>query len=206
MAKFCGHCGVRLEKSDKVCGNCGTPVEAMLLFDEPVSKKKKTVLLKIFPAVLILLTVAMAIRIYVGVSGYRGLLKDVMSDYKDYDIEDLAEEASGVYFFGRDPGSAERYFEYVVGLGLDSLENNVGPNYRFTYKVNGYYELSNPEYNSLLESISGANPSFDPGIIDRLVAADVTATAKGSSQICNLKFNVIMSRENSKWKVLYIKY
>ncbi len=202
MAKFCGHCGFELDDSAKICGNCGTPVD-----DAPATlNNKNRLLLKIVPAVAILVVAALAIKLITGVTGYRGFLRDVMSDYEDYDIEDLAENASSLYYYKKgDSSNAARSFSDTVRYGMNTLEDDIGHNYKFSYKVNEYYEVPVMDIDSKLQWILYANPYFNFSNIEKVVCAYVTVTAKKGSKQNKLELNVYMSKENSKWKLLYIE-
>ncbi len=202
MAKFCGYCGFELEDSAKVCGNCGAPAD-----DAPAALNNKKRLLKIVSVVAILVVAAFAVKLSTGFTGYRGLLRDVMSDYEDYDIEDLAENASSIYYLKEgDSRTAIKRFSNPVKYGMNVLEDNIGHKYKFSYKVNKFYEIPVIDTNSGFRwMLYNINPYFNLSNIEKIVCADVTATAKKGSKKNILDMTVYMSKEHSEWKLLYIE-
>lgn len=214
MAKFCGNCGAKLDDSAKVCGNCGTPVDGAvpqmpkMKVENPERKKK---IKKIVAVIAVVLILALIVRIGVGIvsqyTGYNGLLRKVMTAYKDYDIETIVSLSSSLYYYGSDDGEdwAQEYFEHAVGEDLDAFDFSVGHSYKLTYKVNEIYQLKERRMEEVFDMIESQYPNFDVSEIKKIVVANVTMTAKEGKKIANKDVKIGMSKEDGTWKVLYIE-
>lgn len=208
MARFCGNCGTPLEDNAKICGNCGTPLE-----DTSVSvrglkaadseKQKKTVKLIVSLAVLILIVVV-TINVVSQYTGYNGLLRKVMTAYENCDIDTLISLSSDMYCYGEEDW-AEYYFKYSVEDDLDSFESSVGHSYKLSYEVDEIYTVSEWKLNDMLERIEYSYSDFDVSKIEKIVIADLTVTAKQGSKSVNRDIDIVMSKEDGTWRLLYIE-
>jgi len=207
MAKFCGNCGARLEDDARVCGQCGMSQKSMgSIPGVTASPEKAGKTGKIIVVLIAVITVvAIGITLLINFTGTKGLLRNVMSAYERYDIDALISMSSDMYYYGLED-FVEYYFEDSVGGDLDYFEEAVGPNYKLSYKVDEMYTLSGRKLDEMLEDIEESSLSlFDVSIIDKIVAADVTVTAKKGSKSVDTDLQVIISKENGKWKLLYIE-
>ena len=211
MAKFCGNCGARLEDDAKICGKCGTSVEGVttsipgLKVTDPEKQKKVKKTFKLVAGLMVLLIVAgIAFNVVSQYTGYNGLLSKVMAAYEKYDIDTLISLSSNMYYYG-DEDSVEYYFESKVGENLDSFEASVGHNYKLSYKVNETYAMSERKENDLLDDIENAYMDFDISKIKKVVVADLTLTAKQGNKSTNRDMNIVMTKENGSWRLLYIE-
>lgn len=215
MAKFCGNCGTQLDDSAKVCGNCGTPLSGTISTAANVKivdpekeqarqqKNKKLIKLGVYLGVLILIVIV-AINIVTKFTGYNGLLRKTLAAYEDYDINKLVSVSSELYYYGADD-YAETYFENAVGSDMDYFESTVGHNYKLSFETNEIYTLSNRKFDSIVEDISWTYSDFDPSIIEKIVVADITVTAKQGKTSTRVNLEVTMSKEDGSWKLLYIE-
>ena len=211
MAKFCGNCGARLEDDAKICGKCGTPVEGVttsipgLKVTDPEKQKKVKKTFKLVAGLMVLLIVAgIAFNVVSQYTGYNGLMRKVMAAYEKYDIDTLISLSSNMYYYG-DEDSVEYYFESKVGENLDSFEASVGHNYKLSYKGNETYAMSERKENDLLDDIENAYMDFDISKIKKVVVADLTLTAKQGNKSTNRDMNIVMTKENGSWRLLYIE-
>lgn len=209
MAKYCGNCGAQMADSARVCGNCGTRFDgAAIKVVDPEKKKameKKTkniIKLCVGLAVLVLVAV-IAFNVITKFTGYNGLLRKVMAAYEEYDIEALVDMSSDMYYYGSND-YAEYYFEDAVGYELDYFESNVGHNYKLSYEVDEIYTLSKRNLDSMLDDISWMYSDFDVSVIDQIVVANITVTARQGNKSVSRDLQVTMSKEDGAWKVLYI--
>ena len=190
MAKFCGNCGARLEDDAKICGKCGTPVEGVttsipgLKVTDPEKQKKVKKTFKLVAGLMVLLIVAgIAFNVVSQYTGYNGLLRKVMAAYEKYDIDTLISLSSNMYYYG-DEDSVEYYFESKVGET---------------------YAMSERKENDLLDDIENAYMDFDISKIKKVVVADLTLTAKQGNKSTNRDMNIVMTKENGSWRLLYIE-
>lgn len=211
MAKFCGNCGAKLDDDAKVCGQCGTPLDGAstnisglkVVDPEKQKKVKKTLKLVAILAALVVVAVV-ALNIASKYTGYNGLLRKVMTAYENYDIDTLVSLSSDMYYYGEEDW-VEYYFEYTVGNNLDSFESSVGHSYKLSYEVDETYVMSERKADEMLNEIENTYADFDISVIDKIVVADLTLTAKQGSKSVNRDIKVIMSKENGAWKLLYIE-
>ena len=211
MAKFCGNCGAKLDDNAKVCGQCGTPLDGAstnisgLKVVDPEKQKKVKKVVKLVSVLAVLVVVAaIALNIASKYTGYNGLLRKVMTAYENYDIDTLVSLSSDMYYYGAEDW-VEYYFEYTVGNHLDSFESSVGHSYKLSYEINEIYVMSKRKADEVLSEIENTYTDFDISVINTIVVADLTLTAKQGSKSVNRDVNVIMSKENGSWKLLYIK-
>lgn len=211
MAKFCGNCGTRLDDNAKICGNCGTPLDGVsvgitgLKVENPEKKKKRKGILKGIVALLALVLVSViTFNVVSQYTGYRGLLRKVMTAYEEYDIDGLISLASDMYYYGEEDG-VEYYFENIVGENLDSFESSVGHSYKLTYEVNETYVMSERKKEATLNEIQNTYVDFDSNKIEEIVVANLTLTAKQGNTTATRDINIIMSKENGSWRLLYIE-
>ncbi|MBS1335044.1 MAG: zinc-ribbon domain-containing protein [Blautia sp.] len=210
MAKFCGNCGTKLGDSAKICSQCGTPVESnakvlpVKIVDQEKQKKNKKILKTVAVVILAIVLIITAVKIVPKFTGYNNLLKKVMKAYEAYDIDSLVALSSDVYYYGED-GEAEEYFDEHVGWELEGFENQLGANYEFSYKINETYEMQEYNKRKRLEEIEYYYPDFDISIIQKIVVANTTVTAKKDDMKVNIDVNIIMTKEKGAWKLLYIE-
>lgn len=211
MAKFCGNCGTQLEDNAKICGQCGTPLDGtstnipdLKVVDPEKQKKLKKMGKRIVALVALVIVAVIAFNVVAQYTGANGLLRKVMSAYKEYDIDTLISLSSDMYFYGEEDW-VEYYFEYNVGDDLDSFESSVGHSYKLTYEVNEIYTVSDRKLDDMLDQIEYSYADFDIGMIEKIVIADLTVTAKQGSKSVSRDMNIVMSKENGSWRLLYIE-
>lgn len=211
MAKFCGNCGTQLEDNAKICGNCGTPLDGAstnipgLKVTDPEKQKKMKKTVKRVVGLAILVAVAIiAFNIVSQFTGYNGLLRKVMTAYENYDIDTLVSLSSDMYYYGEEDW-VEYYFEYSVGDDLDSFESSVGHSYKLTYEINETYVMSERKVDEMLSEIEYSYSDFDVSVIEEVVVADLTVTAKQGSKSVNQDMSIVMTKENGTWRLLYIE-
>lgn len=210
MAKFCGNCGAQIDDNAKVCGQCGTPVDGgtktppVKIIDPEKKKKNKKIFKLAVVLVLIVAVATTAINVVSKFTGYNGLLHKVMTAYEGYDIDTLVSLSSDIYYYGEDD-YVEYYFENIVGTTLDSFESSVGHSYQLSYEVNETYTMSERKVEETLKEIEYTYPEFDVSIIKEVVVSDITVTAKQGNKSMERDLNIIMSKEDSAWKLLYIE-
>lgn len=155
---------------------------------------------------LILIIVA-AVLIIPNFTGYRALLRRTMTAFEDYDIDNMMDNCSEIYYEYASEDSAEMYFSSVVGSVLDDLEDGAGHNYKFSYKVNEYYEMSNRQLDRMLNALAFFSDRADilSDYADEIVAADVTVTGKKNSRETSEDVLVVMTKEADGWKLLAIQ-
>ena len=211
MAKFCGNCGTELEDNAKICGNCGTPLEGVsdniqrLKITDPKKQEKMKKMVKLVGGLAVLVIVAVIVlNVISQYTGYNGLLRKVMIAYEDYDIDTLISLSSDMYYYG-DEDWVEYYFEYNVGEDLDYFESAVGHSYKLSYKVNETYSMSERKVNELFEEIDNTYTDFDISVIKKIVVADLTLTAKQGNKSVDRDIDIIMTKEEGSWRLLYIQ-
>lgn len=211
MAKFCGNCGTQLEDNAKICGQCGTPLDGastkipgLKVVDPEKQKKLKKMGKRIVVLVALVIVAVIAFNVVSQFTGYNGLLRKVMAAYEKYDIDTLISLSSDMYFYG-DEDWVENYFKYNVGGDLDSFESAVGHRYKLSYEVNEIYTVSNRKLDDMLDQIEYSYADFDIGMIEKIVIADLTVIAKQGNKSISREMDIVMSRENGTWRLLYIE-
>ena len=131
-------------------------------------------------------------------------MRQVMNSYKNYDIEKLVSLSSGMYDYDSDE-ELETAYRYDIGEGLDYLEANVGHTYKFSYKINETYTISQRKEEEVIENIETWYPDFDTNTIKKIMVSNVTMTATQGRLTASQDINVVMSKEDGAWKVLYLQ-
>ena len=215
MAKFCGNCGMQLDDSARVCGNCGTPLESTavntLVITAVKSEKKKKMRKKVKRVLGLLIGLSVLVfvaittlKIVKNYTGTNGVVRKAMSAYMDYDILELVDLSSDMYYYTEDEYD-EKYFRNVVGRAFDDFEVYVGRNYKLTYEIKDTYELSNRNIETMLTRIEESYPNFDVSIIEKVVTAEISITAEGGKKTYVRDVEITMSKEDGEWKILYIE-
>lgn len=206
MAKFCGHCGMQLEASDKVCGQCGQPVDgASALGSEPMAasqgKKKQTVKL-VAASVAAVVVAVIAIIVILQGTGYKSLLSKTMKAYEACDVDAIIAMSSEAYYYSE---WADQYFESVVTNSLKKFDSNLGYNYTISYKIDEVATMPQRAANELLMELYWSYAGFDANIIEEIVVAELTVTAKTSTKSMTQEISITMSKESGSWKLLAIE-
>lgn len=210
MAKFCGNCGAPMDDNAKVCGQCGTPMEGnaktspVKIVDLEKRKKNKKIFKLTVALVLMVAVAATAINVASKFTGYNGLLRKVMTAYEGYDIDTLVSLSSDVYYYGEED-YVEGYFQNSVGTTLDAFESSVGHSYTLSYEINEVYTLSDRKLNEIFNNIEATYSDFDTNMIEKVVVANLTVTARQDTKTSSLDLNVVMSKEDGNWKLLYLE-
>lgn len=214
MAKFCGHCGAQLDENARVCGYCGTPVNGVpkkikgINVENHIQKErnrkiKRTAKIITFLAVLLMIAVVV-VKVVTRFTGYNAVIRKTMKAYKSYDIEELVTISSDLYYYGSED-EVDYYFKNVVGNDLDYFETNVGHNYKLSYKIKDTYELSERKLDILREDIKYQYNNFDGNKIEKAVTAEVLISAANKENVETLNKNIVITKENGSWKLLYIE-
>lgn len=210
MARFCGNCGTQLEDNAKICGKCGTPFDGTspnipgLKVTEPEKQKKMKKTVKLVAGLAVLVIAAMIVfNVVSQYTGYNGLLRKVMTAYENYDIDTLISLSSDMYYYGEEDW-VEYYFEYNVGENLDYFESYVGHNYKLSYEVQEVYTISERKLDTILDTIESSYPDFGIDAISQVKVAEVKVTAKEGKSSVSMSVQVTMTKENGKWRLLYI--
>lgn len=200
-----------MDDDAKICGQCGTPLDGAstnisgLKVVDPEKQKKVKKAVKLVAVLAVLIVVAVVARnIASKYTGYNGLLRKVMTAYENYDIDTLVSLSSDMYYYGEEDW-VEYYFESNVGNNLDSFESSVGHSYKLSYKVNEIYMLSERKQDEMLSEIEYTYADFDVDTIEKVAVADLTVTAKQGSKSVNRDMNIVMSKEDGIWRLLYIQ-
>ena len=212
MAKFCGKCGAALDGDERVCGKCGTPIPGAKPIpgiktpkDIQRAKKRKKIIAIIVAVAIVAVAAIIAINIVSKFTGSNGLVRQVMSAYRAYDIDKLVSLSSDVYYYGEN-NQAEEYFETTVGETLDYFEDSVGHSYQLSYDVNEIYTLSDRKKDVLMDDLEYIYSDFDLDTIKKVKVANVTLTAKQGDRISSRDVELTMTKEDKDWKLLYINY
>lgn len=224
MAKFCGVCGNALGESDKVCGTCGTPVPGMertnpvnphvagvkkdpvTISPEDVAKIKKLAK-RVIALVVLVAVIAVSGIVAFNNTGSRGLVKKVMTAYKNYEINDLIEMSSDVYYYSYYEDYLDDYYKSVVGRTIDSIEDKVGHHPKISYKIEEIYDMTQRKSSELLDSLSEDYKDFDVDTIKKIKVAvlEIQAKGKGKKDPFRKRIELVMTQEGKDWKLLYIK-
>ena len=206
MAKFCGNCGAKLDDDARVCSMCGTPWGGKPIdqYTAPVTRRKNNKIKWLLVLLVCVILVLLIFRMVINSTGTRGLSKKVMDAYVEYDLDTLISLSSDVYYYGSDDW-AEIYFETAVGEELDYIEEAVGHSYELSYEINEIYEMSKRSQDKLLESLEESFSDFDAGYIENIEVADVTLTAEQGKRSEEYDIAITMTKEEGKWKLLYIE-
>ena len=209
MTKFCSNCGAEMDDSARICGACGVPFDSanqpsMVTIEDPEKKAKTQKTVKTVGAAAVLLVILIiVIKIISGSTGYNGLIKKVMNAYEKYDVDTIISLSSDVYFF--EMGDyAEYYFDSAVSHTLDSLESRLSGDYKFSYEVENTNELSNRQFDKILNEFTTSTDIVDIDI-DKIVSADIKITAKSGKKTSTENITLVMSRESGSWKLLLIQ-
>lgn len=214
MAKFCGNCGVRLEDNASICSRCGAPVDDIAqsmsgIQNVESGKKVKKIILLTLRLIAILAVIISGLTVASNFIGNKGLVHNVMAAYRNYDIDTLISLTSDLYYY-IDENVIESYFEENIGNDHDYFEASVGHSYKISYAINEIYILSGRRqeevYDELEESIEYQYPDLDVrSMIDRMAVADVTVTAKQGDKSVSQTIQIVMSKEEKDWKLLYLE-
>ena len=214
MAKFCGQCGAPLDGDEKICGQCGNPVDSaaakQVASSERTAKAKvkvKKVIKIVLPIVLVLALGGIAFRVVTGFTGANGLVRTVMSAYKEDDASKLVSNSSDLYYYSQyNNDAAETYFQDMLACVVDSFEYGVGYGYKFSYDVNDIHTLSERRKNDLYSQFEDEYPAFDMSTISQIKVANVTVTASKNKESESMDMNLYLSKEGKDWKILMIEF
>ena len=165
------------------------------------NRKKFKVVIILF---LILMIVTGIINTALKYTGYKGLLRKVMIAYENYDIDELVSLSSDAYYYAGDD-YVDDYFMSKVGETLDSFEESIGHNYKFSYKVNELYTVSGYKQKELFQTIESAYPEYNTKEIKKIVVSNITVTAQQGARKSEKNVGITMLKEKDTWRLLYIE-
>ena len=209
MAKYCGKCGSKLADDEKVCSRCGMRVEDMSISNSEIrqsshNNKYKKKLKVVASLIIILSIVAIAFNIISEFSGTKGFLRKVMTAYEKYDVDEMISLSSDVYYYGED-NYVEFYFKSILGESFDRIEENVGGDYKITYKITEINSVSEHRKKEILNNLEQVYPKFDISVIKDFAVGNITVTVKNGNKSEKFNLKITMSKEKNKWKLLYIE-
>lgn len=209
MAKYCGKCGSKLADDEKVCSQCGMRVEDMSISNSETRqsshKNKYKKKIKVVASLIIIISViAIAFNIISEFSGTKGLLRKVMAAYEKYDVDEMISLSSDVYYYGED-NYVEFYFKSILEESFDRIEENVGGDYKITYKINEINSVSEHRKKEILNNLEQVYPKFEISVVKDFAVGNVTVTVKNGNKSDKFNLKITMSKEKDKWKLLYIE-
>lgn len=216
MGKYCGYCGTQLDDTARSCGQCGMPVSPSPSYyghgraynQYRINKNyfksgKLGKLLALIGAAIIVIVILFNTAIQF--TGYNGLLRKVMAAYEDGDVDTLISLASDIYYYGVDDW-VEYYIQNNMEDDLDYYESALGHNYKLSYEVNELYVMSQRDYADAMERVAAYTYSnFDISTIKEIAVADLTVTVKKGKETAYNDVSIMMSKEDSGYKLLYIE-
>lgn len=210
MSRFCGNCGAQAEDNARVCGYCGvtlsenggaqkTNVASMNLDSEKQNNIFKLASL----AVVAFISLIIVINIISGFVGVKGAARKIMNAYRDYDIDTLLEMTSDFKYAQADfmGTSLEKSYENRLDNKFEYFENRVGRDYKMKYKIVDSSKL--PEYRTddLYDAIAELD-DFDIGTISKIMIVEIEVTAKGKSIDKVENWELVLAKENGKWRMI----
>ena len=208
MARFCGHCGSPLDDDAKVCGHCGTPVDGIDIdsLERMRSKSKVKKRIKIVIGIVLVIAIAItAIRIITSFTGPQGTIRKVMKAYEKYNLDELIELSSDMYYYGSYDKYADDYFSQAIGESLDRFDESIGHNYKIAYEITDTYKVSERKKDEMLKNIQLSFPNFDVETIQEIIVSEVKVKASRGSKSLSDTLKITLSKEGDSWKVLYIE-
>lgn len=218
MSKYCGNCGAQLDDSVKVCGYCGVAFDSDSIpsdtdtslipgvvseTDKAKAAKAKKFIKTGAVAVVLIIVLSLGINIISSFTGYKGVVRKVVNAFEDYDMETLYSCASSLSYYGDDIEYYEELFETRVSNKLDHYENMLGHGLKMDFEIIDSYKLDDRNTDALLDELED-NGAFI-GKIDTIRMVEMELTIKGSRNTSTFTVNdLLMIKENGKWKVLYI--
>lgn len=215
MAKFCGNCGAQMDDNAAVCGYCGARldngasgvVQPSFKVEDPEKKKKIKKYVTIGASVVaVIVVISILGSIISNFTGYKGCLRKTMNAFEKSDTGAFTKIATGIIDeFDEDVADyyIENIMEYYVNQVKDDFEDKVGHNYKFSHKVDEYFELEGRKFDKYIELLEDSYEDFSISI-DKIEVAEVTVTAKKGKKSHDAKIQVVMSKENGSWKLLSI--
>lgn len=210
MARFCGNCGAQAEDNAKVCGYCGTTltdnggVQKTNTNATPMSSEKQKKMFKLVAAAaVVLVALIIVINIISGFVGSKGAARKVMNAYRDYDIDTLLEMTSDFCYVAADVwgASLEDSYENRLDNKFEYFEDRVGHDYKLKYKITDSYKLPDYRTDDLYDEMAELD-DFDIGIVSKVMVIEIEVTAKGKSIDRSETWEMILTKEDGKWKLL----
>lgn len=65
--------------------------------------------------------------------------------------------------------------------------------------------MSDRRISETMDTIENMYPDFDVSMIEEIAVSEITVTATQGSRSVNRDLNIIMSKEDGTWKLLYIE-
>lgn len=216
MSKFCGNCGAQLDDSAKVCGYCGvalsneqvntnaTPIPGIVseADKEKAAKTKKFIKLGAI-AIVAIIVLSVGFNIISSFTGYKGVVRKVVNAFEDYDMNTLCSYASSLSYYGDDIEYSEEVFEERVSSKLDYYEEELGHGLKISFEIIDSYKLDDRNRDDLLDELEDSGAYV--GKIDTIRMVEMQLTIKGSRSTSTYTTDDLMLvKENGKWKVLYL--
>ena len=219
MAKFCGNCGTQMPDDARVCGNCGTPFAGATPYTIPAAQatvngaddnsptkreKNKKLGMLICAGAAVVLILAILIGVIAGNSGYKGTIKKFVNAIEEYDIGTLEEMTSSSYtvlfdFLGSDADVGELWEEELEDITAE-FDKYLGTDYKLDYEIVSAYEASTYRMDQLLNAYYDMD-GFNPSLIEEMKIVNLTITAKGKKTERVKRVELVLSKEDGKWKI-----
>ncbi len=228
MKVTCSHCGTIGEEDAMRCTKCGTTLEYNNMpnnfnqFNNTAvsaknSSKKAN---KAIIAIAIAATLAIGGAIAGGIAianknSYKSVIKDKLYSIETLDAEKLAATYPKFIYEGYIDESIryDSYDDFVQTTEdtnikiiedniLNKLEEMVGDNLKFSYKINKIDTLSEKKQKLFCEAIEAVY-KYDTGKINDIKKAEITVKVKGSDDTYEFDWeDVYLVKENKEWYLL----
>lgn len=220
MAKFCGNCGTQMPDDARVCGNCGTPFAgAAPSYTRPAAQatavgaddnspakreKNKKLGMLICAGVAVVVLLSILIGVIAGNSGYKGTVKKFVNAIEEYDITSLEEMTSSTYtvlydFLDSDADVGALWEDELEDVTAE-FDKYLGTEYKLNYEIVSAYDASTYRMDQLLEIYYDMD-GFNPSTIEEMKIVNLTITAKGKKIERVKRVELVLSKEDGKWKI-----
>ncbi len=155
---------------------------------------------------------AVAIKVVVSFTGYRGTLRKMVNALEDEDVEELLSLSSSLgediflegygYYYEDD---YEEYCENMISETLDKYDDKVGNIKNISYEIKEVTELSDRKMENLEDYLIDYY-DIDTSEVKKILKVDLRLTVKGSERtktynVDDREFYLI--KEGSEWTIYY---
>ncbi len=211
MARYCGSCGAEVEEDAKVCGNCGVPLDGgpAPKVELKVPTKVDSAAIKkiaiIAAAVLVVVVIGVvALKIIRANTGYRAMLNRTFKAIQKADAESFMNELS--LYIEDSYGSSsqlEKTLDNEINSYLDMVEDEVGPEPKFTYEIKKTTKLSDRKLKNLRDSLEDSDKDYEGDSLKKAMKIDLNVKIKGpDDDYSDSVENMLIVKEGGEWKIL----
>ncbi|MDE6148471.1 MAG: zinc ribbon domain-containing protein [Ruminococcus sp.] len=205
MAKFCTKCGAPLENNAAFCTNCGALVDTK---NNSVNLHKKSTAILLGGILAGIIIIVILISLIFG-GGYKSAIDNYFEGLEDANAKKFmnAMPECQIEYLEKsfedydEYDSLKEYFEYLLEVALDEVEDEYGDDISISYEIKDKEELSDKELKDIRKELRSNYDNNDVEVT-KGYEVEISAEIKGDDDSDNMDMTLKVAKVDGDWCIV----